>query len=38
MFLICHVTSRDGMFNGLCEFNESKLATVTHNLVMFGGH
>ena len=38
MFLICHVTSRDGMFYGLCESNESKLATVTHNLVMFGGH
>ena len=38
MFLICHVTSREHMLQGLCEFIGWKHLTVSHHLAMFGSN
>ena len=37
MFLICHVTSRKHIFEGLCELMR-RIPPVIHHLTMFGGH
>ena len=37
MFLICHVSSREHILKGLCEFGW-KPFRVSHQLAMFGDH
>ena len=37
MFLICHMTSREHMFEGLCEFMSGSPSRFVTMLPMFGG-
>ena len=39
MFLFCHVTSREHMFKGLCEFKGGrKSVMMSYHLAKFDGH